>query len=497
MDFLDPRRKRSHTIRLITGYVLVSIAIGLATIILVYAAYGYGINTKTGEIIQNGIVFVSSKPTGAELYLNGQDQNATTGRRLVLEAGNYTLTLKKSGYRDWQRQFTLDEHSIARYTYPLLFPVKPRVTNLMAFSSMPPLMTETPDQHWLLVQAPSAGLDSVNFDEFDTTNLTKPSVNLSLPAGLLSGDDKDTASLVALEWSSDNSHLLLRHDFSGSNEFILFDRAHPSDSINLNKQLKTDPSQVALRNKKSNQVYFYDAASQSLTSVSTSQTSLPTPFLKQVLAFKSYGSNTIVYATAKDAPTGKVEVRIWDNGQTYLLDTVQTGDHYLIDTAQYQGTSYFVSGSDTDPNINIYKDPLSYLKNSTIGKAVPTLAINQVGSTNLSFSTKARFIEVENGQQFGVYDFETQQVYQYKLATPPTSPLVWMDGQRLIGDTDGNVFVTDYDSTNQQSLTPTVDMTGGLFSADYNHLLTIQPTSTNVFELVNVDLRAGTDLPKQ
>jgi hypothetical protein len=122
MDFLDPKKRRAYHIRLIVGYVLVAIVIGLATVILVYGANGYGINTKTGQIVQNGLLFADSKPGGARIYLNDVDQNAATAARLVLPAGNYKLTLKKSGYRDWSRHFTLSEQSVARYVYPFLFP---------------------------------------------------------------------------------------------------------------------------------------------------------------------------------------------------------------------------------------------------------------------------------------------------------------------------------------------------------------------------------------
>ena len=123
MDFLDPRKRRAHNIRLIIGYVLVAIVIGLATVIIVYGANGYGINTKTGQIVQNGLLFADSNPGGSEIYLNGTDKNTKTAARLILPAGNYTLTLKKDGYRDWTRQFTLSEQSVARYVYPLLFPI--------------------------------------------------------------------------------------------------------------------------------------------------------------------------------------------------------------------------------------------------------------------------------------------------------------------------------------------------------------------------------------
>jgi hypothetical protein len=106
MDFLDPRKKRAHHIRLMIGYCLVAIAIGLGTVVLVYSAYGYGVNTKNGDIVQNGLLFVDSKPGGANIYLNNKSVNQTTSARLILPAGDYDLALKKTGYRDWERKFS-------------------------------------------------------------------------------------------------------------------------------------------------------------------------------------------------------------------------------------------------------------------------------------------------------------------------------------------------------------------------------------------------------
>ena len=165
MDFLDPRKRQAHKARLIIGYILVAMAIGLSTVILVYAAYGYGFNTKTGQIIQNGLLFVSSHPTKASIYINGAYQNSSTNNRLVLQAGSYNLDLKKTGYRDWQRKVVLDELSVDRFDYPFLFPTKPVAANLKTYSTAPPLFTETPNQHWLLSQISANSTAGTDFDE--------------------------------------------------------------------------------------------------------------------------------------------------------------------------------------------------------------------------------------------------------------------------------------------------------------------------------------------
>src|SRR5579859_1954324 len=97
-----------------------SIALLLGAVILVYSANGYGINTKTGAVVQNGLIFLDSKPGGADIYINGNNNGSKTAARLILPAGNYTIVFKRAGYHDWSRSFSLTEHSISRFVYPFL-----------------------------------------------------------------------------------------------------------------------------------------------------------------------------------------------------------------------------------------------------------------------------------------------------------------------------------------------------------------------------------------
>jgi hypothetical protein len=497
MDFLDPRKTRAHSIRLVIGYVLVAIAIALGTIILVYGAYGYGVNTKTGDIVQNGLLFVDSKPGGADIYLNNKFINSATSARLVLPAANYDLTLKKTGYRSWSRKFTLDEHTISRYVYPFLFPNKPVTASLKSYAAAPPLLTESPDRHWLLVQEPQTTAKSVGFDEFDTGDLTKPAVVLELPASVLTNSALGGNVLEEVEWSTDNNHLLLMHVFQGGSEFIVLDRNDPTKSFNVNKLFGVEPSQVALRNKKADQLYIYQQDGGSVSIGDVNNGVVDTPILRHVLAFKPYGLNIINYITAANVPEGQAQARIWNNGRNYALYSFNAGDKYFIDTAAFNDHTYFIAGSNKADRINLFKDPLKDIQNPAVGKALPMLALQVAGATKVSFSDNARFIALEGGQNFSVYDLETDNHYQYSLQTPLTANLQWMDGHRLIGASNGSVFVTDYDATNQQSLVPTLTPLGGFFSRDYNQLFTLaQNTDTSGVVLERVDMRAGADLPK-
>lgn len=500
MDYLDPRKRRYYNLRLLVGYVLVAIVIGLATIIVVYGANGYGINTKTGQIVENGLLFVGSKPGNAEIFLNGQDKNATAPARMILPAGNYTLELKKQGYRDWTRSFVLDGQSVARYVYPFLFPVTPKVTDLHTYKTEPGIITESPNRHWLLVENNSLSDRTPTFDQYDTTTLDKttPAVTqVSLPVNLLSNYSA-RSKLTLVEWSTDNNNLLLKHTYPGGSEFVVVNRVHPEQSFNVNTLFNVSPDLVSLYNKTASQLYIYDASDGSLRLGKVSSRSLGSPILKNVLAYKPYGKNLLLYVTADNEPAGKAAARIWDNGKTYGLFEFQAGRHYLIDLAQYQGDFYYFAGSDAEGRVNLYKNPLNDLTDSASGKAVAFLSLGLPGATSGGFSDNAQFIGIENGQHFAVYDLQNNNEYTYSIKDPLSGKLQWMDGNRYIGETGGKVFVTDYDGTNQQLVASTNMPAGGFFSGDYNHLITLsQDSKSSNIILQDVDMRAGTDLPKK
>ena len=475
------------------GYGLVAIAIGLTSVILVYGAYGYGINTKTGELIQNGLLFVDSKPSGAGIYLNGQQNQSTTGVRLTLPAGSYELTVKKSGYRDWSRKFSLNEHSIARFSYPFLFPITLTSQNIKIYAQPPQLVTETPDRHWLLVQVPATDAKNVVFDMYDTTKPDQLPLPLALPAGLLGGSGQGD-SLKALEWAADNNHLLLEHNYSGGQEFIIFNRADPSTSINVSRIFGVAATQMSLRNKKIDQLYIYNQANGSLSLGDVSQNSVQ-PLLTDVLAYKAYGDDLLSYVTAQQVTTGQVMARIWENGKTYPLYTFSAGSQYLLDADQFQGSWYYVAGSDSADRINIYKDPLSGIKDPATAKAIPLIALPDYSASKLSFSNNGRLVAAQAGQKLAVYDIETQTRYRYTLDKPLSGDLHWMDGHHLIGLSNGSVLAMDYDATNQQLLIPAISSEAIFFDKDYNQMFSLVVGNGTV-TLQRTDLRAGVDLPR-
>lgn len=473
MDFLDPKKQKSHRIRLYIGYVLMVIAISLISLLLVFQAYGYNLNFQTGDITQNGLLFVDAHPESAGVYLNNQFKG-NTDQRLILPAADYTLQLKRDGYRTWQRSFPLAGGRIERYVYPFLFPEKLVTSESQLYIAPPQFASQSPDRRWLIVTQPNTVLAFALTDL--NTNLSN-SQPLALPATLftLTGAKHD---IQAVEWSTDNRHLVLKHTFDTGVEFVLIDREVPANSQNLSNIFANTPfTDISLRDKRFDRYYLFNQPAQTLLTADL-QAPVVAPALEKVLQFKPHGASTLLYVTTADADAGRVLVKILDNGQTYNLRDFPADSAYLLDIARFANRWYIAAGAVKDQKVYILKDPMAALQRLPGVKLIPATTLRMTGGQYVSFSTNARFVAVQGGNRFAVYDAETDRSYNYSsgLEPNPSQKANWMDGHRLTLVSKGQLYVFDFDGTNQQSLSPAYDALPPFFDSSYSALYVLAPS---------------------
>ncbi len=489
MDFLDPRFRRRNRHRLVFVYIGGVLAVIISTVLLVLAANGYGVNTKTGEIVQNGLLFVKSQPSGAKVSFGNSSVKATTDARLVLPTNNYKLTLTKAGYRPWVRHFYLGQQTVVRLDYPLLVPLKPKVSTLNRYPVLPSVVGVTSDQRWLAV----GGIDKHRafLRVYDTNDASGTSTTIKLPAKLLS-TTKAAESLNLIAWTNDNNFLLVRHDYGKSSEFLLINRSHADQSLNLNKYFKATPSQVSFRSGQADQLLLYFAKQRSLRVGDISSHSLAHSFLNQVDAYQPLSSSLVLYSSLQPKRHRRV-INVWENGAIYTLARINNlKGKLLFRGAQFQGQWYYAIGDSQSNFVNIYKNPLDSLRHPHPADldALESVKISDVNS--LSFANKNRFVAAQNGRRVAVYDFDTSKIYTYSLNTPVSQPLAWADDFRLSGNTNGQLFINDFDGSNVYKLGSTSLPQGGYLSDNGQHLLTIGPAKNKQFQLVSLSLRAQT-----
>ncbi|MEJ0073645.1 MAG: PEGA domain-containing protein [Candidatus Saccharibacteria bacterium] len=489
MDFLDPKKERMMHTRLLIGYGLVALAIGIATLVLLYQAYGYGID-RQGNVTQNGLLFVSSQPAGATITLNGKPYKSNTNTRVVVPADTYTLQVSEAGYRTWQRQVVVSGGDVQHFDYPFLFPQTLQTTSLGDLAADPSVALQSPDKRWLLVgQSESSG----SFIQYDLKNPAQPAATqISLPPDMFTTGDSDGAQSWSLvEWASDNRHALVLHTYTvkgtTDREYILLDRDTPADSVNITNNLSLSQTEtVNLFDSKIDQYYVYDSGNQTLQRVNADDGSVVSS-LSHILAFKPYASDQLLYVTTQP-PSGittksDVVTAVFQDGQkTIGLRTLPAGaSSYDLNLAQYSGSWYVAVGATNDSAAYIYRDPQSQTVGAD-GFPAPWRRLPVSDPSFLSFSGNAQFLLAENGQDFVVYDLENVVQYHYHASAPIDQPQLhatWMDGDRLLYVSGGKLVVFDYDYRNLQTLVPANPVYPVFFSSDFSYLYALRAGSAD------------------
>ncbi len=488
MDYLDPKKRFRHQIILMVGYVLVGIAIIIGTLILVYQAYGFGVN-RDGTVIQNGLFFFSSHPHPADIYVNGSKKSVQTNTRLGLPAGKYDITLKRGGYHDWQRNISLEGGSVQHVDYPFLIPKTLVTKKIQAYASAPGLATQSPDQRWLLVQKTGS---MTAFDVYDLKNPAKPAETLTLPDGLLSKPAASESWQLG-EWAGDNAHGVLQHTYGDKKEFIVVDRNDAAKAVNINTTLGISPAKLTLKDKKYDSYYVYDGSNLQTASLKTPGAQ---PYLEHVLNYQPYGDDTVLYATDSKVPPGKTQIRLRSGDKTSVIRTFPAGTTYLLDLTKYSGDMYVVAGASSENKVYIYKDPSGQLSANPNHALVPSQILHVNAPNYVSFSDSAQFIVAENGTEYGVYDIENELAYHYVspfALDPPQAHASWMDGNRLTYVSGGKLVIFDYDNTNQHVLAGAGSQYLPAFGPDYKFVYTMTPQPSGQFDLDQTALLTPAD----
>ena len=474
MDFLDPKKKKAHRIRLYIGYFLMAIALSIGTLILLFEVSGYDYDRKTGTVIQNGLVFVDVHPEQAGIYVNGKEEGRTD-TRLTLPSGHYNFELRRDGYRTWKRSFDLEGSRVERLNYAFMFPDKLEPTDAQLYTTAPKFSTQSLDRRWLLVQKPGALTDfdmiDLNTDNDDTTSLSIPQEFFTAVAG--------DHALETVEWSTDNRHVLLKHSYQGGVEFVMLDREQPAQTFNVNKTLNIPITEAAMRDKKFDQLHLLDANGGILrfANVKTKALSL---LASRVLAFKSYGDDVILYVSEEGAPANESLVNVRQGDKVYKLRELPKAKLNLVDLARFDDKWYMVVGTDTENKAYVYEQPFDDITRQNPRTPTPVAVLKLQKLEHLSFSANTRFAGVQGGSEFATYDAEHKRTYRYDtgLKLDPGQKAHWMDGHRYTIVSENQAVVFDYDGINLQKLTSANPAHTPIFDRDYDNLYNIGTSAT-------------------
>lgn len=475
MEFLDPQAKKKKKQRLYVGYVLVAILIGLATYILLATAVGYELLPSKGVVVQNGLLFVDATPGSSTVTINGKPEENKTEAKFALVGGAYDIGISQPGYVDWSKRINLEGGQVKFVNYPKLFPLVISPESISDYSASVGFSTQSPDRKWLLVQ-PNAEVPSINIYDLESEELK--STSFVIPQTTLSPKDGSYGVLSPIEWSTDNKHLLISQTLlDGKKNFFVIDRESGDATINLNTLFSSNPTSVTLFDKKPGKFYFYFADAGTLRIAESNTRIVSEPIIEQVLAYKSYGNDLISFVTPKDAESGKVFVKIRDNDKIYALSQIDfdPASKYLLDIVKFRNNWFYPVGSSASDRVIIYRNPLDAITKKVPEKPVVAAILRLNSPQAIEFSANTRFLLIQSGSKFNVYDAEAKENYVFEITDKidQGTTAKWMDGHRIQYTSGGKLLVTEFDGKNTRNLVQNKPSTTGFFSNNYEELYTI------------------------
>ncbi len=478
MDYLDPKKKQQKRARLLISYGLFGVLIAMATILLFSITTGFDVDRNTGQLIQNGLIYVDSKPESARIILNGQEQGNRTEARLIVPEGSYDIQLQRDGYRSWQRTVSLDPATVRRINYARLIPEQIDSEPAVALEFVPDVVSQSIDKRWIVLAEHD---DKLKMELLDIESQPFETTSIEFPVDFIESRKKGTWEI--LEWADNNTTFLASYTTSDGVEYMLVNRDKPLESINLASVFEDVAyDTVTMRNRKKDLLFLHNSKTGELRAANATS-GLSEVYASEVQQYNSFGQD-VVFITEAGAPKGQVRAVLQRGEDALTLRVIDAADTYLLEISKL-GSEFVVGVSSPVQNrVWVYKDPVAASgENQTTGIPVPTTVLRLEEPEDLLISSDSSVIMARGGNKFASYEFEEDRDYNFTLdgKLNGKKEFRWLDGRHFTIAIDGVQYMVDYNGDNLYDLANSVVNLGSFFDKDIDFMFTFSTADNKDF----------------
>ncbi|HZQ29814.1 MAG TPA: PEGA domain-containing protein [Patescibacteria group bacterium] len=176
----------------------------IATIGLVSYGRGYRFNFNGGkpDFLGTGLLVVTSKPDGAQVFVNGHLTTATDNT-INLSPGDYTIRIFKDGYFPWEKKIKIQKEVVAK-TDALLFPTAPKLESITNSGVRKPILDPSGTRLAYAEASQSARKNGIYILDLST----RPILTLQSSSQQITDDTADQFSNSNFSFSPDGSELI-------------------------------------------------------------------------------------------------------------------------------------------------------------------------------------------------------------------------------------------------------------------------------------------------
>jgi len=187
--------------------LLVLLLLIIVTVLVILYGKGYRLGFQKGEpkISKTGILNLTSLPTGAQVAIDGHLTTATNNT-INLTPGRYTVSIKKDGYNDWQKDIEIKREVVSNAN-ALLFPKAPTLQSISTQGIESAIIDPSGTKLAFRIASQSSKLKNGIY-VLDMTTRGFPVLAGQSNSTQLVNDTIDIFSKATLAWSPDGKQLL-------------------------------------------------------------------------------------------------------------------------------------------------------------------------------------------------------------------------------------------------------------------------------------------------
>jgi len=430
--------------------ILAYVALIIFFIMVVYVAINYvkgkRFDWDTKSWISKGMIIFASRPSGGNLYINGNLTRYRTGssmfpRKLnIFAPGNYEVKVTKDGYRNWVKNFEVKESSLHWAYYIWL--IRENIDYNHFFDD---LIVNNVFQY----RESSMVILAVNEDDiadrrYYLADLNDKRKKIPLPFN-------ENEKIKDLIWSNSGNKLLaMVTDSHEKTSYIVLQGNNLQEIINITDIFKIDfeGTDISWSNSNENELYFLKESR--LFRLDFENKFITAPLINNVLSYSLVDRDKLLVAKSDDQTK---EVNLWQidengNNKKLLFSALPFSENYKIKCTQ------------NCEKISVLSEKNGNLK--VISKIKGKLHSQQLAE-NIDFakwSGDGKKILYGDNSKIFVFDYEKE--LEYLVFEGKNFIAEWYpDSYHIIINTNEKGFVINYDGYNKILLTE--KMTSPLF----------------------------------
>ena len=434
----DEKLKKKQSLKVIISEAIMVLAVVAMVTVLGFIVSGYWVNSDF-EVERQGMLQVSSMPTGADLSVDGESswlQRTNTSK--IVSAGEHEVKISKEGYDSWGKKVNVTEGLLYRLHYPRLF-LKERVAEKVFDADNCNFATISPNGRKLLLAGDTTEWRLVNLNN-DKLEDKKIDLSKVLMDKNMSEDVIKTVfdgKIISADWDRNNDHVLMNIESLGKTEWLLLDVENPKNSLNITREFEADFGEVVILDDSSSNLLTLKGGD--LQKIDVSGKTISEVLLRDVINFDHYEQD-IIYTAKKNSGYDVGTFRLGDDEPVILKNEI--ANPVMVAIYRFYDDMY-VAVLDND-TVNTYKKvDFEHVNEYKLGFVPAKMKVGHAGE----------FIIMDNGAEIASLDMEANAVREWRVDGENYG---WLDNDMIYSVHDGQLIVYDFDGLNRRELSRNV-----------------------------------------